>query len=99
MRGERSYQDALADKARDQALQEYLLSRDERRYNDETYQDLLWRALMYGQGGAGVNALGGAGGIYGQGSNRAGAEGEGYNADVAAFLEMLFRNRAGGQPS
>jgi hypothetical protein len=96
MRGERSYQDALADKARDQSIEEYLLGRDESRYNENSYQDLLRYAMGLGQGGAGLGALGGAAGIYGRGAGAYGDEAAGYNEDIGALLEMLFRNRGGG---
>jgi hypothetical protein len=95
-RGERSYTDSLNQQARDQALQEYLLGRDETRYNDQTYQDLLRYGMSLGQGGAGVNALGGAGSTYGQGANTYGNEAASYNDMLAQLADYYFRNRAGG---
>lgn len=87
-RGERGYVDNLRGTARDQAIQQQQLGESSRRTSDQDWQEILDRAIGYGQGGNAGAMLTGASGTYGGAANRAGGRADNAGDDLAGLAQL-----------
>lgn len=91
--GERSYVDSTRNTARDQSLQDQLLTEQSANQSDQSWQALLSRALGLSTANDGSNLLGGAADITNAAANRATGQQMNTEGGLGDLLRLFFTNQ------